>query len=205
MSSTRYPATAMPDTDWWEALWPNPADVVARLGVRPEWNAIDLCCGDGLFTLPLAQVARRVIAIDIDPVMLHRTEDKLSRSGMTNYELIEADAGSLQALVQPQSADMVLVASTFHGVPDKPQLARHIATVLRSGGRFVVINWHRQSREQTTVLGQPRGPKTEMRMEPSDVAAVVQPVGFEPVSVIELPPYYYAAIFEKDAQPASSA
>jgi len=58
--------------------------------------------------------------------------------------------------------------NTFHGVPDKSRLARAVAAVLQPNGRFAVINWHRRSREETIVLGQPRGPKTEMRMTPED-------------------------------------
>jgi len=45
-----FPATAMPDCDWWQALWPRPQRVLATLGIRPETEVVDLCCGDGLFT-----------------------------------------------------------------------------------------------------------------------------------------------------------
>jgi ubiquinone/menaquinone biosynthesis C-methylase UbiE len=44
----------------------------AKMGVAPGVVAIDLCCGDGLFTVPLPHVAKRVYAIDIDPLMLDR-------------------------------------------------------------------------------------------------------------------------------------
>jgi hypothetical protein len=36
-----------------------------------------------------------------------------------------------------------------------------------------------------------------LRMEPTDVAAAVEAVGFKPLTVIELPPYHYAATFRK--------
>jgi len=91
--------------------------------------------------------------------------------------------------------DYVLIANTFHGVPDKLRLARGVAAVLKPGGRFAVINWHRRPREQTTVLGQPRGPKTEMRMEPREVADTIKGADLTLTDVIELPPYHYGAIF----------
>jgi len=47
------------------------------------------------------------------------------------------------------------------------------------------------------VLGQPRGPSTAMRMTPADVTVAVAPAGLRPVRVVELPPYHYAAIFER--------
>jgi protein-L-isoaspartate O-methyltransferase len=57
----------MPDADWWLALWPDPAKVVAEMGVQRGMVVIDLCCGDGLFTAALAQIANSVYAIDMDP------------------------------------------------------------------------------------------------------------------------------------------
>jgi len=41
-----FPATAMPDADWWRVLWPDPATVLVEMGVRPRTNVVDLCCGD---------------------------------------------------------------------------------------------------------------------------------------------------------------
>lgn len=97
----------------------------------------------------------------------------------------------------PGRVDWVVFANTFHGVPDKTRLARAVAAVLKPGGRFAVINWHRRPREETIVLGQPRGPKTAMRMAPEDVTAAVGPAGLSPTRIIDLRPYHYAAIFER--------
>jgi hypothetical protein len=30
-----FPATTMPDADWWQSLWPDPAQVLAEMGVEP--------------------------------------------------------------------------------------------------------------------------------------------------------------------------
>ena len=50
-------ATAMPDGDWWRALWPDPAAVVDALGIQSGTTVVDVGCGDGYFT---AAIARRV-------------------------------------------------------------------------------------------------------------------------------------------------
>jgi SAM-dependent methyltransferase len=193
-----FPATAMPDSAWWRALWPQPGKVLADLGIAPEMTAIDLCCGDGLFTVPLAQMARRVVAIDLDPEMARTAEARAAASKATNCTFIVGDAYSIAELT-PEPAAFVLIANTFHGVPDKPRLARAVAAVLKPAGRLAIINWHHRPREETTVLGQPRGPQTDLRMAPVDLTAVVEPVGLNPVGVIELPPYHYGAIFQKPA------
>ena len=191
-----YPATAMPDPDWWQALWPEPHKVLAALGVRPDMEVVDLCCGDGLFTAPLALMVRHVIAIDIDAGMLTLARAKVTAVGATNCDLIEGEAYVIADLVD-RPVDFVLMANTFHGVPDKARLACAVAATLKPLGQFAVVNWHRRPREETTVLGQPRGPRTDMRMEPLDVTTAVEPANLKLASVVELPPYHYGAIFEK--------
>jgi ubiquinone/menaquinone biosynthesis C-methylase UbiE len=193
-----FPATGMPDADWWQALWPQPGKVLADLGIEPGTEVIDLCCGDGLFTAPLARRVRHVIAIDIDPEMLDAARAKVAAAGVANCEFVEGDAYAVAELVR-RPVDFVLMANTFHGVPDKPRLARAVAAVLKPGRRFAVVNWHRRPRDETIVLGQSRGPKTEMRMTPADVVTTVEPAGLKLAGVIELPPYHYGAIFEKPA------
>jgi ubiquinone/menaquinone biosynthesis C-methylase UbiE len=129
--------------------------------------------------------------------MVEHARRRATAESVTNCAFIVGDAYDLAKLVPHGSKDFVLIANTFHGVPDKPRLVRAVATVLKPGGRFVVVNWHQRSREETIVLGQPRGPKTDMRMTPQDVGAMVGPAGFRSVQLIELPPYHYAAIFER--------
>jgi ubiquinone/menaquinone biosynthesis C-methylase UbiE len=194
-----FPATVMPDADWWQTLWPQPGKVLADLGIEPGMEVVDLCCGDGLFTAPLAHKARHVVAIDIDAGMLDAARSRVAVAGVSNCcEFVEGDAYAVADLVR-RPVDFVLIANTFHGVPDKPRLARAVAKILKPGGRFVIVNWHRRPREETIVLGQPRGPKTEMRMTPADVVTTLKPAGLKLADVIELPPYHYGAIFEKPA------
>ncbi|MGH8199530.1 MAG: class I SAM-dependent methyltransferase [Steroidobacteraceae bacterium] len=198
-----FPATTMPDCDWWRELWPDPHQVLVVLGIGAGMDVIDLCCGDGLFTAPLTRLARRVSALDLDPHMLERAREKVRARGSINCEFIEADAYDIARLA-PWRADAVLMANTFHGVPDKRRLVKAVAAVLKPCGRFVVVNWHRRQREETTVLGKPRGPRTEMRMAPEELRAVIEPAGLGLKLVIELPPYHYGAIFERVGGQATS-
>lgn len=192
-----FPATAMPDRDWWEALWPDPEGVVRALGAGPGLTAVDLCCGDGWFTVPLARVTGgAVYAVDLDPDMLARTRAALKQAGLPVLGLIRADARDLADRLA-DGVDYVLIANTFHGVPDKTALARGVARVLRPGGRLAVVNWQPLPRETTVVLGKPRGPATEMRMSPDAVRGAVEPAGFRPERTVALPPYHYGIVFRR--------
>lgn len=189
-----FPASAMPDRDWWHTLWPNPDRVVRALCIGQGMTVVDLGCGDGYFTAAIArQVGEgRVIGFDIDPVMLEQAQ--AACEGMSNCSWLLGDAMALNhLLVAP--ADYVLIANTFHGVPDKMALAREVAAALKPNGRFAIVNWYPLQREETTVLGQPRGPKTEMRMSPEQTRTMVEPAGFKLETRVELPPYHYGAIF----------
>lgn len=198
-----FPATAMPDRDWWAALWPDPESVVRSLGVVPGMTVVDLCCGDGYFTASLARLVRgNVYGVDMDPVMLERNRSELERAGTSALGLICADARDLSKSL-PGKVDFVLIANTFHGVPEKTAMARVVAAVLGPKGRLAIVNWHKLPRETTVVLGKPRGPKTETRMSPDDVRSVVEPAGFALERLVELPPFHYGAVF-RAAEPANA-
>src|SRR5215831_12437047 len=191
-----FPATAMPDADWWRVLWPDPATVLVEMGVRPRMVVVDLCCGDGLFTAPLVHIADSVYAIDIDPAMLDRARALVAATGASNCHFVLVDAMTFDAVV-PKPVDYVFLANTFHGVPDQLGLARAVAAILKPNGQFGVVNWHRRPREETVVFNQPRGPTTEMRMAANDVAEIIKPAGLLLSRIVELPPYHYGAIFQK--------
>lgn len=192
-----FPATMMPDADWWQALWPDPEGVLRKVGIKPDMQVVDLCCGDGHFTKPMCQLVHpgKTWALDLDKDLLAQAEQGCE--GNPNFHAILGDARELPMQVD-EPVDHVFIANTFHGVPDKTGLSQAVYQVLKPGGHFSIINWYRRDREETTVLDQPRGPRTDMRMEPEDVQQVVEPAGFKLEKVIDVGPYHYAAIFIKN-------
>ncbi len=57
------------------------------------------------------------------------------------------------------------------------------------------MNWHARPREETTVLGEPRGPATELRLTPQQTIQSVEAAGLKLVKMVELPSYHYGAVF----------
>src|ERR1700674_5368174 len=185
----------MPTAGWWEALWPDPAGVLAAAGVKPGMEVIDLCSGDGWFTLQIAKISRHVTAIDIDQNLLDVARHRLAESGMKNCDFVAGDAYELAKLA-PRPADLVFLANAFHGVPDRPRLARAVREGPLPSGQFIVVNWHPRPREETVILGEPRGPRTELRMSPQQTIEAVESGGLELARVVEMPPFHYGAVFE---------
>ena len=135
-----FQGTEMPTAGWWEALWPDPAGVLAAVGITPSMEVVDLCSGDGWFTLQIAKIARHVIAIDIDPAMHDLARHRLMESGVTNCNFVTGDAYDLKTLV-PGPVDFVFMANAFHGVPDRPlQLSVSFAYVLELSHQALLRN-----------------------------------------------------------------
>jgi len=190
-----FQGTEMPTAGWWEALWPDPGGVLAAVGLRSGMNVIDLCSGDGWFTLQIAKVARHVSAIDIDLTLLEVAKYRLMEGGVSNCKFILGDAYDIAKLAGP--ADFVFMANAFHGVPDRNRLAKAVAAALKTDGQFAIVNWHKRPREETPILGEPRGPKTELRMAPEETIKTVEVGDLKFIKVVEIPPYHYSVVFRR--------
>lgn len=184
----------MPDAGWREALWPEPAQVLARVGMTPSMSVVDLCAGDGWFTRQIAKSAKHVTAIDFDDALLVASRERLAESGIANVTFIVSDAYEIGSAVR-EPVDFVFLANTFHGVPDRPKLARCIRGVLKPNGLFVVVNWHARSRDETKVLGKPRGPETKLRLSPETTIAEVNVAGLSHMRTVEVSPHHYGVVF----------
>src|SRR5262249_26459688 len=110
-----------------------------------------------------------------DPTLLEVARHRLVESGVTNCEFIAGDAYDIAKLAGP--ADFVFVANAFHGVPDTARLVKAVGAALKSNGRFAIVNLHKSPRDETPVLGEPRGPNTELRMSPEETIKSVEAGG----------------------------
>jgi ubiquinone/menaquinone biosynthesis C-methylase UbiE len=127
---------------------------------------------------------------------LNAARNYLSDAGATSCEFVEGDVCELTTLAS-QPVDFVFMANAFHGVPDPLQLSQAVRRRLKPGGRFVIANWHQRPREETTILGEPRGPKTKLRMSPQQTVKTVEAGGLKFAELVELSPYHYAVVLER--------
>lgn len=168
--------------------------MLRKLGIKEGDVVADLCCGDGYFTGALAELTgAETFAVDLDPDQLAAAQSRGIRERIT---WLLGDAREIDVLM-PEPVNVVLMANTFHGVPEPTELSGAVARALVPDGRFIVVNWHARPREETPVLEKPRGPATGLRLSPVALEGLVAPAGFTQEDVIELPPYHYGTVFRK--------
>lgn len=117
----------------------DPADdlaVLRELGLSESHTLVDLGAGTGTFALAAAPHCRRVVAVDVSPVMLALLRQKAEQSGIGNIEHVQR--GFLTYEHQGDLADFVYSRHALHHLPDfwKVIALQHIAAILKPGGVF---------------------------------------------------------------------
>ncbi len=90
--------------------------LLRELGLTDDSLVVELGAGTGQFTLEVAPVCSRVIAVDVSPVMLDRLRGKLEARGAHNVEVVRAGFLTYEHSVRP--ADFVYSRFALHHLPD---------------------------------------------------------------------------------------
>jgi 16S rRNA (cytosine967-C5)-methyltransferase len=109
---------ALPET-WLDRGLARPQSIGSQLageavGARPGERVLDLCAAPGGKTLQLAEVAREVVAVELNAGRARELEKTLERHRARNVRVIQADARELPADVG--SFDRVLVDAPCSGL-----------------------------------------------------------------------------------------
>jgi DNA-binding transcriptional ArsR family regulator/protein-L-isoaspartate O-methyltransferase len=127
-----------------------PAYLAALGALLPQRElAVDAGTGDGALLDLLAPLFERVVAVDRSAAQLERAALRVKQRGYPNVELVQAELGDseLRALVG-HGADVVVAARVLHHAP-LPRIAlSELATLLRPGGKLLVIDYARHTDEQ---------------------------------------------------------
>jgi ubiquinone/menaquinone biosynthesis C-methylase UbiE len=117
-------------------------DLLSRdAGLVPDALVVDLGCGTGRFSEPLAEhFGARVIGVDPSRKMLDLARRK------RRSDRVEFRAASAQSLpVAEGSADMVFMSMVFHHLHHPTEVAKECLRILRDGGRVCMRNTTREA------------------------------------------------------------
>jgi ubiquinone/menaquinone biosynthesis C-methylase UbiE len=102
---------------------------------------IDLGCGTGQLTLPMARSLRAVIGVDVEPDMLEHGQQVARDADVRNVVwMLGGDAAipALRLLLGDSSVGAVTIAQALHWM-DHQQLFRTVLPLLRPGGGIAVV------------------------------------------------------------------
>ncbi|WP_425477083.1 23S rRNA (uracil(1939)-C(5))-methyltransferase RlmD [Luteimonas cucumeris] len=121
------------------------------LDLKPEDRVLDLFCGLGNFTLPLARIAREVVGVEGEAGLVARARANATHNGLTNAQFHAADlaqnlgghawmrAGFDKLLLDPprSGADAVLKQLPLKGLKRIVYVSCHPASLARDAGYLV--------------------------------------------------------------------
>jgi SAM-dependent methyltransferase len=111
---------------------------VARMGLEPGTRVLDIACGTGNVTIPLARRGAMVTGLDMMPHLLEEARAHAAREGLR----IRFDEGFAETLPYPDGSFDVLVSMFGIMFSPLPEIvASEMARVLRPGGRLALANW----------------------------------------------------------------
>ena len=156
--------------------WQKPQMVISLLGDLSDKTVADIGAGTGYFSFRIAEKAEKVIAIDIDTLLLgyigHRLAER-RRGENLNLEprLTTPDSPGLKEA----EADLVLFVNTYHLLEDRTAYFQKVAPTLKPGGSVVIIDF-----KQGLM---PVGPPPAARISPSQAINELSAAGFSPTKL----------------------
>lgn len=154
------------------------ATILSHLELAPGMEVIDIGCGPGRVTIPLAQALNntgKVTAMDIQAGMLERVKHKASLLGLNNIAFLHAALAP--NVLPPNYYDRALLVTVLGEIPDKENALQSIFNTLKPQGILliteVIFDPHFQHKKKVLKLATKVGFK-EKRTFGSSLAFAIQ-------------------------------
>jgi ubiquinone/menaquinone biosynthesis C-methylase UbiE len=171
--------------------------MLANLGIRPGMTVCDMGCGNGFYSLKLAQLAGpagRVLAVDIQPEMLTLLRARADQERVTNVQPI------LGTVIDPQlpagAVDLILCVDVYHEFSHPEQMLVAMRRALSPQGVVVLVEFRAEDPDVPI--------KPLHKMSKQQIMKELPPNGFKLVREFDGLPWQHMMFFARDENALSN-
>jgi ubiquinone/menaquinone biosynthesis C-methylase UbiE len=164
--------------------------MLEALCVKPGMAVCDMGCGNGFYTLKLAELVGEdgvVYAVDIQQEMLRLLEARAEKTDVKNIKPI---LGSLSDPRLPEGRlDLILCVDVYHEFSHPEHMLAAMRKSLKKDGRMVLVEFRKED---------PKVPIKELhKMSKKQILKELEPNGFKLVEQFDKLPWQHMMFFER--------
>jgi ubiquinone/menaquinone biosynthesis C-methylase UbiE len=165
--------------------------LLKELGVKPGQTVCDMGCGNGFYTLKLAELVGKkgkVLAVDIQPEMLHLLDLREKEAGLDNIEPILGTPADPQ--LEEGTVDLILCVDVYHEFSHPEHMLTAMRKALKPEGRLALVEFRAED---------PKVPiKRLHKMSKEQILKEFPPNGFKLVEQFDKLPWQHLMFFQAD-------
>jgi ubiquinone/menaquinone biosynthesis C-methylase UbiE len=166
------------------------ATLLRVLKIRPGQKICDLGCGNGFYSVPIAERVGKqgaVYAVDIQREMLELLIDRANAEKLTWIRPVLGTPTNPN--LPTGELDMVLMVDVYHELNYPEEIVRAVHKSLSAHGRLVLVEFR---------LEDPRVPiKLLHKMSKEQIFREIRPLGFDVAEEFDGLPWQHVVVFEK--------
>jgi SAM-dependent methyltransferase len=160
----------------WESrdrlVWQKPDMIIKRLGDLSQKTVADLGAGTGFFAFRLVSMAKKTIALDIDPrfiTFMDSAKKEMNAELRSRFEarLVELD----DAKLKKGEVDAVIIVNTYMYIGERVAYMQKMRQGIAKGGMVLIVDYKEKNI--------PVGPPTSAKVALSAVEKELKQAGFK--------------------------